>query len=158
MKLPVAALSNKATACAMTAFNKAVVHGARAIVSVSDFFNRAARTLAPHLRRVTARVARIGLRGSLIAASLASAGVCAYGAVQVYPYSSTQDIKLLNECNAALRDNRPCSPAAAAEKARSNAALVDLGTFAAGMGGALGFAYAAFPMKDRRPKEPKIKK
>lgn len=112
---------------------------------------QAVKTIADKTADARKKIMKLSIKGAFIAAAIGCTGVSVYGAHSVSPYSRTQNIPVLNQCLKDRSEGRPCSPEGAAEKARSNAAMVDLGLFAGGLFGAMGFGIAAVGGMSAKP-------
>lgn len=93
----------------------------------------------------------VAMKTTGAAIALGGAGVSTYATVDALRNPTLLNYSLLKECNAAMRRNQPCSPAGAAEKAKSTQSLTNLGMFAGG-GLAIGAGALVFGAAGRRRK------
>lgn len=121
---------------------QAILSGIRAAPRrVPAALGRAAKWLAPR----TAQTAGAAL-------ALGGAGLSTHGLVQSFRNPAVINYSLLEQCNKALAKKQVCTPAAAAEKAKSQMVLRNLGEF--GLGGiGIGAGVMLYSASRRRPKK-----
>lgn len=116
------------------------------------------KAIGTAIRNAPARAAKavwgatpVALKTTGAAIALSGAGVSTYATVQSFSNPTILNYSLLKDCNEALRRKQTCTPAGAAEKAKSTRAITNLGLFAGG-GLAIGAGALVFGAAGRRRK------